>query len=52
VKLPADLYFQKDYRIQWWYFTAILLMPTEEFGYEVTFFAAGVRKNVPIEVRR
>lgn len=46
VKLPADLYFQKDYRIQWWYFTGHLVDANgREFGYEVTFFAAGVQKR-------
>jgi len=46
VKLPADLYFQKDYRIQWWYFTGHLFDANgREFGYEVTFFAAGVQKR-------
>lgn len=46
VNLPEDLYFRKDYRIQWWYFTGHLFDANgREFGYEVTFFAAGVQKK-------
>lgn len=44
VELPKDLFFQKEYRIQWWYFTGHLYDSRgREFGYEVTFFAAGVQ---------
>lgn len=46
VRLPDDLYFKKDYRVQWWYFTGHL--ETEggrEFGYELTFFVAGVQRR-------
>jgi predicted secreted hydrolase len=46
VSLPADLYFQKGYRIQWWYFTGHLYdAQGREFGYELTFFAAGVQQR-------
>jgi predicted secreted hydrolase len=46
VDLPRDLYFQKDYRIQWWYFTGHLYDHSgREFGFELTFFAAGVQKR-------
>lgn len=46
VKLPGDLYFQKGYRIQWWYFTGHLYgAQGREFGYELTFFAAGVQQR-------
>ncbi len=46
VKLPEDLYYRKDYRIQWWYFTGHLFDEAgREFGYELTFFAAGVQKR-------
>lgn len=46
VRLPADLYFRKDYRIQWWYFTGHLFDASgREFGYELTFFAAGVQQK-------
>jgi predicted secreted hydrolase len=46
VNLPAYLYFQKGYRIQWWYFTGHLYdAQGREFGYELTFFAAGVQEK-------
>jgi predicted secreted hydrolase len=46
VELPADFYFQEDYRIQWWYLTGHLYDDAgREFGYELTFFAAGVQKR-------
>jgi predicted secreted hydrolase len=46
VKLPGDLYFQKAYRVQWWYFTGHLYdAQGREFGYELTFFAAGVQQR-------
>ena len=46
VKLPADLYFQKEYRIQCCYFTGHLFDANgREFGYELTFFAAGVQNK-------
>jgi len=44
VTLPRDLYAQNGYRIQWWYFTGHLYDARgNEFGYELTFFAAGVQ---------
>ena len=47
VNLPRDLYFQKDYRIQWWYLTGHLFDRSgREFGYELTFFCAGVQRRV------
>jgi predicted secreted hydrolase len=46
VTLPADLYYRKEYRIQWWYFTGHLFDGKgREFGYEATFFAVGVQKK-------
>jgi predicted secreted hydrolase len=46
MRLPADLFFRQDYRIQWWYFTGHLYDAAgREFGYELTFFAAGVQKR-------
>jgi predicted secreted hydrolase len=46
VMLPRDLYVQKEYRIQWWYFTGhVHDAQGKEFGYELTFFAAGVQKR-------
>ncbi len=46
VELPKDLYFRKDHRIQWWYFTGHLFDAAgREFGYELTFFGAGVQKR-------
>ncbi len=46
VTLPSDLYFQGDYRIQWWYFTGHLHdKKGRAFGFELTFFVAGVQKR-------
>jgi predicted secreted hydrolase len=46
VRLPEDLSFKRDYRIQWWYLTGHLFDRTgREFGYELTFFAAGVQQR-------
>lgn len=43
---PADFYYRKDYRIQWWYFTGHLRDETgREFGYELTFFVVGVQRR-------
>jgi predicted secreted hydrolase len=47
VELPKDLYYRKDFRIQWWYFTGHLRDAAgREFGYELTFFGAGVQKRM------
>jgi len=47
VELPTDLYVRKDYRIQWWYFTGHLFDEAgREFGYELTFFTAGVQQRM------
>ncbi len=46
IKLPEDLYFKKDYRVQWWYFTGHLFDKNgREFGYELTFFVVNVQKR-------
>ncbi len=46
ITLPDDLFYRKDYRIQWWYFTGHLFDDEgREFGYELTFFAVGVQKR-------
>lgn len=46
LKIPDDLYFKKDYRIQWWYLTGHLYDEEgREFGYELTFFAVNVQKK-------
>ncbi len=43
---PGDLYYRKDYRIQWWYFTGHLYDETgREFGYELTFFVVGIQRR-------
>lgn len=43
---PADFYFRPDYRLQWWYFTGHLFdKDGNEFGYELTFFIAGVQRR-------
>jgi len=46
VTLPGDLYFQTDYRVQWWYFTGHLYDRNgRAFGFELTFFVAGVQQR-------
>jgi predicted secreted hydrolase len=46
VSLPADLYYKKDYRVQWWYFTGHIFDSSgREFGYELTFFIVNVQKR-------
>ncbi|MBA4371915.1 MAG: carotenoid 1,2-hydratase [Thermodesulfovibrio sp.] len=46
LKFPADFYFRPDYRLQWWYFTGHLSdKDGNEFGYELTFFIAGVQRR-------
>lgn len=40
------MYFKKDYRVQWWYFTGHLWdEENREFGYELTFFTVNVNKK-------
>ncbi|MDX1765243.1 MAG: lipocalin family protein [bacterium] len=46
IVLPSHLYYQPDYRVQWWYVTGHLADEGgREFGYELTFFAVGVRQR-------
>jgi len=46
VKFPGDFYYKEDFKIQWWYFTGHLFDDKkQEFGYELTFFVAGVQKR-------
>jgi predicted secreted hydrolase len=46
VKFPQDLYYKKDYSVQWWYFTGHLFNENgREFGYELTFFVINVQKK-------
>ena len=43
---PDALYYKKDFRVQWWYFTGHLFDQTRrEFGYELTFFIVNVQKK-------
>ena len=43
---PRDFYYKDGYRVQWWYFTGHLFTPEgREFGYELTFFVAGVQRK-------
>jgi predicted secreted hydrolase len=45
-KIPNDLYYKKDYRFQWWYFTGHLFDEKgREFGYELTFFIVNVQNK-------
>jgi len=44
LKFPNDFYYKEGYRVQWWYFTGHLFdREGREFGYELTFFVAGVQ---------
>jgi predicted secreted hydrolase len=46
LKFPDAFYLQKDYRVQWWYFTGHLSDEQgREFGFELTFFVVGVQKK-------
>jgi len=46
LEFPRDLYYKRDYRVQWWYFTGHLFDEAgREFGYELTFFIVGVQKR-------
>ena len=46
LNFPEDFYYQRDYRVQWWYFTGHLLdQAGREFGYELTFFVVNVQKR-------
>jgi len=43
---PSALFYQPDYRVQWWYLTGHLTDEHgREFGYEATFFSAGVQRR-------
>jgi predicted secreted hydrolase len=43
---PRDFSYRDGYRLQWWYFTGHLFTPGgREFGYELTFFVAGVQRK-------
>lgn len=47
LKFPEAFYYQKGYRVQWWYCTGHLHDDRgREFGYELTFFVVGVQKKV------
>jgi predicted secreted hydrolase len=47
VKFPGDLYYKKDHRVQWWYFTGHLFDEKgNEFGYELTFFIVGIQDKI------
>ena len=44
--LPRAFYYQKEYKIQWWYFTGHLFDDRgREFGYELAFFVFGIQKR-------
>lgn len=46
LNFPSAFYFRPDYRLQWWYFTGHLFdRDGHEFGYELTFFIAGVQRR-------
>ncbi len=43
---PRDIYFNKDFRVQWWYLTGHLSDDTgREFGYQLTFFVVGIQRR-------
>lgn len=44
--LPGAFFYNKEYKIQWWYFTGhIFDVSGKEFGYELTFFVFGIQKR-------
>jgi predicted secreted hydrolase len=44
--LPGAFYYEKPYKIQWWYFTGHLFDDKgREFGYELTFFVFGIQRR-------
>jgi len=44
--IPGAFYYNKDYKIQWWYFTGHLFDDSgREFGYELTLFVLGIQKR-------
>ena len=44
--LPEAFYYNKEYKIQWWYLTGHLFDDSgREFGYELTFFVFGIQKR-------
>ena len=46
LQFPGDFYYRDGYRLQWWYFTGHLFTAEgTEFGYELTFFVAGVQRK-------
>ncbi len=46
INLPRDFFFRPDYKTQWWYFTGHLYDEIgREYGYELTFFVAGIQKR-------
>jgi len=47
IKLPEDLYFRNNYKVQWWYFTGHLWdKNNNEYGYELTFFIINLNKKI------
>jgi predicted secreted hydrolase len=46
---PRDHGVHREYRTEWWYFTGILEGPAgARFGYQLTFFRFGIRRDVPM----
>ena len=45
VAFPRDHAAHPDYRIEWWYYTGNLEAGGRRFGYQVTFFRAGVDRR-------
>lgn len=46
---PRDHGAHREYRTEWWYFTGNLSDPAgARFGYQLTFFRFGIRRDVPM----
>ncbi len=49
-EFPRDHSAHPEYRTEWWYFTGGLLDASgNRYGYQLTFFRQGVRKEVPMQ---
>ncbi len=47
-EFPRDHGSHRDFKTEWWYFTGNLASPEgREFGYQLTFFRQGMRRELP-----
>lgn len=49
-EFPRDHGAHPEYRTEWWYFTGVLLDASgNRYGYQLTFFRHGIRKELPAQ---